>query len=35
MTARYRITGSWDDPRIQDVPVGTEHEAQPGAAAVK
>ncbi len=21
MTARYRITGTWDDPRIQDVPV--------------
>lgn len=35
MTARYRITGSWDDPRIEDMPVAAEPEAQPGAAAVK
>lgn len=36
MTVRYRITGSWDDPKVEDMPVGTaEHAAQPGAAAVK
>lgn len=35
MTARYRITGSWDDPKVQDVPVdvGAEQATQPAATA--
>ncbi len=35
MTVRYRITGSWDDPKIQDMPIGAAHEPQPDTAAVR
>ncbi|WP_345798335.1 YhdP family protein [Castellaniella sp. MT123] len=33
MTVRYRITGTWDDPRITDVPVASAEQPAPSAKA--